>query len=268
MELTQDSILYPHGFPRTRITRIPYANIVSVKEGALVPNITLCLTTSKGDFEIGAARFSCRENYLGAKDFIQTRATAEMAGQEEADKILAAFPEPFIEPKDWERYRTHLVVSKPLVARLVKASWFAARCLGVFSIPWLLLQAFQLPTLSLVGFLVVCLPVTFFFTVLYWSCAVHPERVTKITVLANGFTVLSGLQTWSHSYLDITGWATVDREFEGRTLHILLLRKLNYKGIAYTRSMAMPDGPTRERFVQILCAKKVPELPGLKPEWE
>jgi hypothetical protein len=268
LELTEDAILYPHGFPRTRVTRIAYGSIILMRDGALVPNISLQLATSRGDFEVGALRFADRKSFLEAKDFIQARATAAMASPEEGEKISAAFPEPIMEPEDWPRYRTHLVVSQPLLPRLGRALWFAMRCLGVFSIPWLLLQALQLPTLTVIGFLGACLPVTFFFTVLYWSFARHPERATRITVHANGFTQLSGLQTWNFSYLNFAGWATVDREFEGRKLHIVLLKGSNYKGAAYIKSLVMPDALTRERFIQIFRDKKIPELPELKPAWE
>src|ERR1035438_5872005 len=28
LELTEDAVLFPHGFPRTRVTQIPYADII------------------------------------------------------------------------------------------------------------------------------------------------------------------------------------------------------------------------------------------------
>jgi len=35
LELTEDTILFPHGFPRTRITRILYEEIISLRDSAL-----------------------------------------------------------------------------------------------------------------------------------------------------------------------------------------------------------------------------------------
>ncbi|HSY18894.1 MAG TPA: hypothetical protein VK815_11190 [Candidatus Acidoferrales bacterium] len=264
LELTEDAILYPHGFPRTRVTRIPYANIILMRDGAVSPNMSFCVVTGAGDFEIMGIRFTDMESYRDAKDFIQARAAAKMASPEEREKISAAFPEPIMEPEDWPRYRRHLVISKPLLPRLGKALWFAIRCLGVFSIPWLLLQALLLPTISFTGFLGVCMPVTFFFTCLYWGYATHPVRVSRITMLGNGISVLSGLQTWNWSYRDFSSWAMIDREFEGRTLYIVLLERRP----DYVVSFTLPDGITRERFVGIFRDKKIPESPGLKPAWE
>lgn len=186
-----------------------------------------------------------------------------MPDNDEQAKIWAAFPDPIMEPANWPRYRTHLITSKPLLPRLCKALWFSTRCLGIFSLPWLLLRLFQLPTISLGGFLGVCIPVTFFFTVLYWANLTCPARCSQITILPNGIKQLSGKQTWNWSYRDFSGWCMVERQFEERAIYILLLKRPTY-----IVTFALPDTSTRDRFMQLLNGKKIQQLPNLKPSWE
>lgn len=40
LELTEDAILFPRGFPRTRITRILYAEIIALRDSALGSNVS------------------------------------------------------------------------------------------------------------------------------------------------------------------------------------------------------------------------------------
>src|ERR1700710_3155143 len=56
LELTEDAILFPRGFPRMRITRILYAEIISLRDSALGSNVSFCMETSRGTFEIGVVR--------------------------------------------------------------------------------------------------------------------------------------------------------------------------------------------------------------------
>ena len=65
------------------------------------------------------------------------------------------------------------------------------------------------------------------------------------------------------NYHDFSGWAVVKRQFEGRVLHILLL-----KGRTYVREFALPEIDTRDRLIQILHEKQIPQAPGLDPSWE
>ena len=92
LEVNDDAILFPHGFPRTRNTRISYADIIWLRDGAVASNPSFCLMTCKGVFEIGAARFSNVESYRTVKDFIHDRASLAGPSKDELAKILAAFP--------------------------------------------------------------------------------------------------------------------------------------------------------------------------------
>jgi len=263
LEVNDDAILFPHGFPKTRITRISYADIIWMRGGGLGNHPSFCMTTSRGSFEIGAARFTDIEGYRAARDYIYSKASETMADKDEQAKIRAAFPDPIQEPGAWPRYRTHLVVSKPLLPRLAKALWFFVRCLGIIFLPWILLRLFQLPTVSVAEFLGLSISVTFFFTLLHWLNATYPARATKITIHPNGITQLSGKQTFTWSYRDFSGWAVVERQFEGYVLHLLLLKRPTY-----VVTFVPPDTGTRDRFMQLLEDKKIPQLPDLKPSWE
>jgi hypothetical protein len=73
LELTDDAILFPHGFPRTRITQISFADIIGLRDGTLPANPSFCMATGKETFEIGAARFKNIENYHAVRNFIFSR---------------------------------------------------------------------------------------------------------------------------------------------------------------------------------------------------
>jgi hypothetical protein len=157
LELSEDAVLFPHGFPRTRITPIRYADVIQMSW----TQTGLEMVTPRGHFEITASHFKEKEGYRAAADFVCRKTAIAMPPQREPemfDRRRRAFPEPLLnwdEPRELSAYRTRLVVSSPLVPRLAKALWFFVRCLGFFILPWLLLQLFQLPTISTGGFLCV-----------------------------------------------------------------------------------------------------------------
>ena len=185
---------------------------------------------------------------------------------EPTDRRSRGFPEPilrWVEPADWPRYRTHLVVSRPLVPRLAKALWFFVCCFGVILLPWLVLQLFQLPTISIAGFLWLVIPVALFFTSLHWLNAIWPVHTTEISFRDKGVTQFFGKQTRDLNYADFSGWTVVERQFEERILHILLLQ-----GRTRVIAFALPDSSTRNRLVQLLHDKRIPHSPDLKPSWE
>lgn len=269
LELTDDAILFPHGFPRTRITRILYTDIIRMRYGALASSNSFCMMTARGSFEIGATRFSDIENYNAVRDLICAKTAILMTRLdkfEPSDWRIWGFPEPilrWVEPKDWPHYRTHLVTSKPLLHRLAKALWFFIRCLGIIFLPWLLLCLFQLPTASFAEFLGLSISVTFFFTLLHWFNATYPVHSTEISFRDKGITQFFGKQDFDSNYHNYSGWAVIERPFEGRILYILLL-----KGRTRVIAFALPDTSTRDRLVQLLIDKKLPQLTDLKPAWE
>jgi hypothetical protein len=269
LELSEDAVLFPHGFPRLRVSRIAYTDIIRISEWVRTPNASLCVVTAKGRFEIGAVRFANLASYEAARDFICFKTSVVMTRPDRFDPRdwrIQGFPEPilrWVEPADWPRYRTHLVVSKPLLPRLAKALWFFVRCFGVFLFPWLLLHLLQLPTISIAGFLWLVIPVTMFFTSLHWLNATHPARATEISFRDHGITQLSGKQTRDVNYHDCSGWNVVERPFNERVLMILLLQ---WRG--YVIEVTLPDTNTRDRLIQLVRDKHIPHAPVLKPSWE
>lgn len=171
------------------------------------------------------------------------------------------------EPEDWARYRTHVATSKPLLARLARALWFFVRSCGVFFIPWLLLRLLRFPTISAEGYLIAAAFGASVFTLLHWVRATYPVPASKISFTDNGIIQYFPKQEWRCNYLELDGWAVIDREFQGHILHILLL-KLLVKGRTYDEAFALPDAIIRDKVVQMLRDKHVPEASDLKPSWE
>jgi hypothetical protein len=268
LELTDDAILFPHGFPKTRITRISFADIIRMRDGTLTAHPSFSMATGKGTFEIGAARFKNIEHYHVVRNFICSKASIMLPENKIGQSTWRTgwSPNPILywkEPEDYVRYRTHIAVSKPLLLRLARASWFFARCFGFIFLCWLIVNFSQFPAFPDTGFLVLAGIVTLFFTLLHWLNATYPARVGEITVRENGITELSGKQTRNLNYGDCRGWKVVEREFEGHAFHILLLQRPKY-----VFEVVLPDINTRDRLIQIFNDKKIPLLSNLKPSWE
>ncbi len=266
LELTDDAVLFPHGFPRTRITRIPFTEIIRMSW----TRTGLYMVTERGHFEITSSHFKEIESYRDATDFVCAKTFFVMPRQDKQgpmDWMSGGFPEPILrwkEPIEWPRYRTHLVESRPLLPRLVKALWFFVRCFAIFLIPWLLLRLFRVPTAPAVGYVCLAVAGAFLITLFYqWLANVWPVHCTEISFRDNGITQFFGKQTADWNYHQFSGWGIVEKEFEGRTFSILLLQ-----GRSRIVALAIPDTDIRDRLVQILHDKKIPQLPDLKPPWE
>ena len=150
-----------------------------------------------------------------------------------------------------------------MLPRVANALWFFVRCFGILLLPWLLLQLFQLPTVSIAGFLWLAIPVALFFTSLHWLNAAYPVHPTEISFRDKGITQFFGKQTLYLNYADFSGWAVVERQYEGRILHILLL-----KGRRRVAEFARPDATTRDRLARLFHEKQIPPSPNLRPSWE
>lgn len=263
LELTPDAVLFPHGFPRTRITRIPFSEIIRMSW----TRTGLYMVTGKGYFEITASHFKEVESYREATDFVCTKTSFGMPRQGPGNWMSGGFPDPILcwkEPIEWPRYRTHLAKSKPLLLRFVKALWFFARCFGILFIPWLLLRLFHVPTAPAVGYLCLVVVVASLITLFYhWLATIWPVHCTEISFRDNGITQFFGKQTADWSYRHFSGWAIIDRKFEERVFFILLLQG-RYRIFA----LAVPDTDIRDRLVQILHDKKIPQSTELKAPWE
>jgi hypothetical protein len=270
LELSEDAVLFPRGFLRTRIVRFRYEDMVRMTECNIAGQSGLSMFTGMGRFEIGSSRFTNIAHYQAVRNFIFAKASVPTPPSDEqgvsASKKWRKFPDPILrwmEPEDWSRYRTHIAASKPLFLRVAKALWFCARCLGIIILPWLSLLLCGVPTSPPADHLPLVLAVTFFFTLLYWFRAAYPVHTTEISFRANGISQYFGKQTMDHNYGQFTGWTVVERQFEGRTLLILLLRLRNWD-----RAFALPDANIRDQVARILHNKNLPQIPDLKPSWE
>ncbi len=275
LELAEDAILLPHGFLKPRITRIPYGDIIRMSQIFFRNQESLYITTAKGNFEIGASRFPNIESFRKVRDFVCAR-TSTVMPERVARKIPMMliwgpfFPEPILrwkEPEEWARYRTHLYTSRPLLARFRKLLWFFVRCLGIIFAPWFLLRClgvYGMPKETTAdGYPWLGIVVTFFFTSLYWRSSKYPVGSNEISFRDNGLTYTNGKQFADWGYRDISGWSMIERPFEGHVLHILLL-----KARADVAAFALPDTNIRDRLVQLLHDKKIPQSPDLMPSWE
>ena len=72
-----------------------------------------------------------------------------------------------------------------------------------------------------------------------------------------------GKQTLVAKYTEISRWATIERPFAGRVLHIALLKRRD-RVIA----IALPNSEIRDRLAQLLRDKLVLETSDLQPSWE
>jgi hypothetical protein len=269
LELSEDALLFPRGFPRTRIIRIHYMDIIRW-DGSTAGQSGFSLITGKGRFEIGPAYFPNIADYDSVRDFIRSKLSAaiplRVEGGASERKTRREFYEPILswrEPDDWARYRTFLFTSKPLFSRLARALWFCVRCFGIIMLPWFVLFLCGMPTSPAVEYVLLALAVSFFFTSLHWLRAKHPVHATEICFRDNGISQFFGIQTMDHNYGLFSGWEIVERQFEGRVLPILLMR-WPY-GV---RAFALPDKIIHDRLVQIFHEKKIPQIPDLRPSWE
>ena len=273
LELTDDAILYPRGFPKTRIIAIPYANILRIKNHGEGAQTGLTVVSGRGEFAISASYFKDIKSYHAVKDFVCAKTSITMPWEDRhaalswGDWRIWGFPEPILrwkEPEDWPRYRTHLVKSKPLWPRLIKTLWFFARCFAIFFIPWLFLRLFNVPTAEPTPFLCVTVLGTIFITLIYsWLATIWPVHCTEISFRDNGITQFFGKQAADWNYHDISGWAIIERQFVGRAIFILLLQ-----GRSRIISFAIPDANIREKLARLLPDKGIPHARDLKPPWE
>lgn len=269
LELNDDAILFPGGFSGKRTRRLAYRDIMRMRNTTVYPG--LFIEAAKGRFEVMSIRFRNIEYYQAVRNFICSKTAISLPENIPAARTWEAWeaawvPGPVLkwsEPKDYIRYRTHLAVSKPSWLRLARAGRFFACVFGIFFIPWLVLNFCFNAGVPAIGFLTILIPASLFFTSLHWLNATHPARITHIIVFPEGFSQLSGKQTANYSFSDFSGWSVIEREFEGRPLHILLLQRPKY-----VKAMAFPDANIRDQFIQMLKEKKVPYLSDLKPSWE
>jgi len=264
LELTDDAILFPSGLTGKRTTRVAYSDIMRMQNLWIKPGLRL--RTAKKYFEISSVRFTSMEDYCAVRNCVCSKTSILLPEDKLSTWDSGWVPGPILkwsEPEDYVRYQTCIATSKPLWLRLAKAIRFFVCFFGFFFIPWLALNYFLDWGASASAFLAVLIPVSLFFTLLHWLSAYCSARVSHITVFSDSIHELSGKQMRDLSFEDSSGWSVVEREFEGRILHILLMQRPKW-----VHEVALPDINTRDRFVQMLNEKKIPQVSNLKPSWE
>jgi len=273
LELTDDAILYPRGFPKTRITSIPYADILRIQNHGEGDQTGLTVVTGRGGAAISASYFKHIESYRAVRDFICAKTSVVMPREDRREPLewgdwrIWGYPEPILrwnEPKEWPRYRTHLVRSKSQLPRLTRAFWFFTRCFAICFIPWLLLRLLDVPTAQAGLFLCLTILVSLFITLIYnWLLTIWPVHCTEISFRDSGVTQFFGKQTADWNYHRFSGWAIIERQFERQRIFILLLQ-----GPSTIISFAIPDTDICDRLRFLLHDKSIPHAPDLKPPWE
>lgn len=281
LELTDDAILIPRGHPWPRITTIPYADIISIKDCG----DSLTVVTGMGSYQVGTIRF---EGYGAVREIISVKTAIELAPLDGTDirpKLNSEeLPKPlvqWVQPEDWTRFRMRAEISKPVLYQLRTERWFFVRCnafccafifvpfLGFVIFPLLYLAGpYQLVAVCISSFLAPSV-LAIFITMLHWLDGIYPARSeTKISFRDRGITErLPNGQHLDCNYRQFCGWAVIERPFKGHLLQILLLKRL-VKGRTFSVAIALPDATIRDQVVQILNDRHVPQSPDLKPSWE
>jgi hypothetical protein len=262
----EDAIVFPQGFPRASFVRVGYSEIVRIFEAGEALQAGLYLGTVRGDFEIPVGYFSNSRDYAAVRDVISREMGVRIEGPILNPVLGEQLPKPLMhwtEPDDWARYRASEVRRTSLARRLLKCGGFFVCWLGIFVLPWLALRFFDIPTAPTASYMGFCCFVAFFFSVLSWVGKVRPVHCTEISVRKNGITQNFGKQKFDRAFQNISGWRMIEREFEGRTLHILLF-KLRH-GVS---AIALCGAEPTARLSEILREKGVLECSELTAPWE
>ncbi|HLJ11947.1 MAG TPA: hypothetical protein VKU82_12195 [Planctomycetaceae bacterium] len=280
LELTDDAILLPRGLPWPGTTTIPYADIIGIQDYGN----SLWISTSDGGFGFPTTQF---DGYRAVRDGISVKTAIEFEPPHVRGILPKFYSDTFpgrlvqwVEPEDWSRLRRRAEVSKPVLYQLRTELWCFVRCFAfcrafIIVCPGLLLLSwiFTLAPFQFFDFSVRCLAGASFlasiFTLLHWLDRINPVRPeTIISFRDRGITSrLPSGQEFSWNYRQLCGWAVIERQFRGRPLQILLLRRLE-KGQACDEAIALPDATIRDQVLQILKDRQVPQAPDLKPSWE
>jgi len=77
LELTEDSILLPHGFLQAQVTRVQYSDIIQVSETKVSSQTFLNLITANRKFCITASLLPDKESYDEIREFFRSRVGVE-----------------------------------------------------------------------------------------------------------------------------------------------------------------------------------------------
>lgn len=288
IEMTDDAVLLPRGYYWPRVTKIPYADIISIQDCG----DSLELVTGRGRFCVGVIRF---EGYRAVREIISDKTAIALEplpgtginpksdGHERPEPLVR-----WMEPKGWTGFRKRAELSKPFLYQLSTELWFFLRfytfCFAFMVVPifvfmlyaslylrpYSVLKPYQrfAFTISILPFGSVALFATFI-SMLHWLYGITPVcPETKVSFRDRGISVrLPNGQQFSWNYHQFVGWAVIERHFKEHILQILLLKRL-VKGRACNLAFALPDASVREQVQQILVERQLPQMSDIKPSWE
>jgi hypothetical protein len=268
LELTDEEVLFPRGFLRTRMERLRFRDIIRIGEGERFNQASVYLHAGGANLEIGEAWLGGFDTYKVVRNFIFEKVGIDSPALTAPRRVewYEEFPKPILrwkEPEGWPRYRTSLVRTRPRAVLVGKEAWFFVRCMAVIFAPWWLMKGFGMEPPPTVGYAILATVVSLFFTWVHWMYVIWPVHATEITVRAGGITRFGGKQTWDWSWAAFTGWSMVERLFEDRPLHILLLK---HKKILMP--MGLPDLKIRDSVIEVLTSKGIPRMEVVEIPWE
>jgi len=265
-------ILLPCGFLHATTQCIPYRDITEMCEIRDHGRAILRIETRSWYGEIWDDALSDITDFHAIRDFISSHAPITTSDEEIIKsagswrQVLMKwerFPKPVVRwtvPDSYLRYRTHLVVSTPLLDRLSKMSmtlvWVA-----VIAVPFLLYQRFFHE--PLLGWIVFFIFLELFFIWGSWMLMHDPANWGEISCYEEEIVWEGCKQSWNYNYRDILGWNEIEREYEGRILYIFL-----FKFKDYVLDAGMDDPEKRDRLVRVLEEKIGSRSNEVTAEWE
>jgi hypothetical protein len=114
LELTEEEVLFPRGFLRTRIERLRFSEIIRIGEGERFHQSSVYLHGTAVNLEIGESSLGGFDTYKVVRNFIFERAGigGPALTAPRGVEWYEEFPKPLLrwtEPAEWPRYRTSLV---------------------------------------------------------------------------------------------------------------------------------------------------------------
>jgi hypothetical protein len=268
LELTEEEILFPRGFFRTRIERLRFREIIRIGEGERFNQSSVYLHGAGANLEIGESSLGGFDMYKVVRNVIFEKAGIDGPAliAPRGAEWYEEFPKPLLrwtEPEEWPRYRTSLVYARGRAVLSGREAWFFIRCVAAIFAPWLLMKVFGIEPPPTIGYAVLATVVSLFFTWVHWMSVVWPVHATEITLRDGGITRFFGKQIADWAWADFAGWSIVERSFEDRPLHILLLKHKET-----LMAMALPDLGARHSVIEVLTAKGIPRMEGVEVPWE
>jgi hypothetical protein len=282
--LTEHEILFPRGWFRSKTRELRYDDVIEINESVS--------SKDNSSMEIigGGTRWSINELWLGSltsyaeiRDFVCSKTGIELSSSpwkqfaQNPSWRRRRAPDPlltWLEPQEWEKYKTNAFHSKPILKRLRELSFFFLKWFLFIAIPWLVIKViYPTPPLTEFDSSAVCylsgdLLLSLLFASICWLNAATPHASPNISFFKHGAKIQYPKQDFQRNWSQILKWSISKVEFEGRELWVLNLQCASPKNKSYVYPLALPDSSTLDAAAAILRDKGIPEVDGLKSLWE